>query len=543
MDDANIVSALQEDLQNYKVKIQIRRKESQLHVLITRTDGDDLDYASLYDIVKRRIDQMPIAWADSLIMYGRLSGAKHPEWQRVVDIRPPLPLIELDLDELEEFGELEGFREIDRRAALTSPLEDDEMDILVGNLKPNIPDDFESQKFEESQRFEDEINNIKIEDFNLGDMSLGKLELDNFEFDLDSSFTPDKITPDIVTPDRFTPDTNSQIPSQRSPIDKNAWIEEDFGLDEITTVARPLPLPPTRRSTSKAQPSPTTKTESATEIVTDLATESITDPENKPTRRAGFDLRPMFPAIAISAVAIAVLGICGWLIWNRSVQQQYLTNSQNLDSQNLNPTKITKLDALAETRNQLQTVVSQLEEIPDRPASLYPDAQKQLAVLRPKLEAFDRKVAIEQVANKQLESAKNGTLEAAKLSQNPPHISTIWKSAKDKRQQALKMLEDIPPESILYVEAQNRLKVYRTELVQINKWVEIQQRAESVASNINPDIVNQLKQLKAKVPDKQQFLPQCKIILQPQIPNSEAQKLGFSVTTLTEYLCAYFGDF
>ena len=83
MDDDIIVSALQEDFQNYKVKIQIRRKQSQLHVLLTRAEGDDLDYASLYDIVKRRINQMPISWADSLVVYGRLSGAKHPEWQKV----------------------------------------------------------------------------------------------------------------------------------------------------------------------------------------------------------------------------------------------------------------------------------------------------------------------------------------------------------------------------------------------------------------------------------------------------------------------------
>ena len=42
MDEASIVSALQADLQNYKVKTQIRRKESQLHVLITRSKRDDL---------------------------------------------------------------------------------------------------------------------------------------------------------------------------------------------------------------------------------------------------------------------------------------------------------------------------------------------------------------------------------------------------------------------------------------------------------------------------------------------------------------------
>ena len=520
MDDDIIVSALQEDFQNYKVKIQIRRKQSQLHVLLTRAEGDDLDYASLYDIVKRRINQMPISWADSLVVYGRLSGAKHPEWQKVVDIKPPLPLIELDLDELEDFGEPEGFGEIDRRIPLTPSREDDQIDILIGNLKPNIPDDLESHS--------DEISSLKIEDFNLGDMNLGELELDDFEFDSD-----------IITPHLITPHLNGLAPSQRSPIDQNAWIEEDFGLDEVTTVAKPLPLPlpPTRRSTTKITPVPTTKTEPVSESIS----EPVSEPANKSARRISFDFRSMLPAIAFSTVAIA--GICGWLVWDRSVQQQYLTNSQNLENQDLNPKKITKLDALAETRNQLQTVVSQLDEIPDRPASLYADAQKQLTVLRPKLEAFDRKVTIEQAANKKLESAKNGTLEAAKLSQSPPHKSTIWKSAQDKRQQALKMLEDIPPESVLYADAQNRLKVYRAELIQISRWVEIQQRAESVENNINPDVVNQLKQLKAKVPDKQQFLPQCRVILQPQISNFEAQKVGYPASTLTEYLCAYFGDF
>ncbi|MCA6519695.1 MAG: hypothetical protein IM556_13800, partial [Pseudanabaena sp. M110S1SP2A07QC] len=65
MDEASIVTAIEADLQNYKVKTQIRRKKSQLHVLITRADGDDVDYASLYDIVKRRIDKLPIKGADS----------------------------------------------------------------------------------------------------------------------------------------------------------------------------------------------------------------------------------------------------------------------------------------------------------------------------------------------------------------------------------------------------------------------------------------------------------------------------------------------
>ena len=186
--------------------------------------------------------------------------------------------------------------------------------------------------------------------------------------------------------------------------------------------------------------------------------------------------------------------------------------------------------------------ILQLEDIPDRPASLYTDAQVELTTLRPKLEEFDRKINLEQDANKKLESAKNGTIAAAKLVQNPPHKSTVWKSAQEKRQQAIKLLEEVPTDSLLYADAQKALKIYRSELVQISKWVDIQQRAESVVANVNPTVVTQLKQLKSKAPEKLKFLPQCKVILQPQISNVDGQRVGLPTVALTEYLCAYFWD-
>ena len=524
MDEASIVNALQQALQNYKVKAQIRRKESQLHVLISRAEGDDVDYASLYDIVKRCIDKLPIEGADSLVVYGRLAGAKHPEWQKKADIRPPLPLIELDLDELEEFDDIGGL------SNLSFPLEGtEETEIQVGNLKPNVPDDFNS--FEESIKNDlkidtdatgystgnDEIDNIKIEDFNLGYLDLEGLELD----DLNSA--PFEL--------------NNQASNQRSPIDKNDWTEEKPDLDAtiissndkpIMAIPLPLPpsLPPSKRSAGKtrAMSAPTPQ------ILAKFANEN--------QRSHTLLLR----SIAFGSAVIGILGVCGWLIWDRSVQQNYLENARSIENQNLNAKQITKLSSLTETRNQLQTAISQLEEISDRPASLYAQAQTELTVLRPKLEEFDRKISIEQGANKKLESAKNDTFEAAKLVQNPPHKSTVWKAAQEKRQQALKMLAEIPADSLLYIDAQNRLKVYSPELVQIGKWVEIQQRAESGINNIDPDIVNQIKQLKSKPPQKQQFLSQCKTILQPKLYNAEAQRVGFSVSTLSEYLCAYFWD-
>ena len=511
MDEASIVNALQEDLQNYKVKAQIRRKESQLHVLISRAEGDDVDYASLYNIVKRCIDRLPIEGADSLVVYGRLAGAKHPEWQKKADIRPPLPLIELDLDELEEFND------IGELGNLAFPPDNDETFIQVGNLEPIV--------HKPANSFENSIENkltphsieITNEDFNLGDLDLGKFKLDNIE--------QNDLEQDSLELDTF--ELNNYEPIHRSPVDKNSLIDEDFSSDE-TMVAMPMPLPP-------PPPLPPVK-RSLSKVVADIETNA---PPKKTTYPAQ---KSLLLSGALIVMAIGILGLCGWLVWDRSVQQRYLANARSFDTQNLNPKTITKLESLTETRNQLQTAISELEEIPDRPASLYTDAQTELTALRPKLTEFDRKINTEQVANKKLESAKNGTLDAAKLVQNPPHKSTVWKSAQEQRQQAVKLLEEIPTDSLQYSEAQKYLKAYRTELVQITKRVEIQQRAETSAGNINPTIATQLKQLKAKASEKQQFLPQCKTILQPQISNAEAQRVGFPVVTLTEYLCAYYWD-
>ena len=537
MDEASIVTAIEADLQNYKVKTQIRRKESQLHVLITRADGDDVDYASLYDIVKRRIDKLPIEGADSLVVYGRLSGAKHPEWHKTAEIKPPLPLIELDLEDLEEFG---GISNIEN---LSFHPDSDETEIQPKNLESELPDDLKSFKnsidndlkvaankakaIHETPK--DEINNIQTEDFDLDNLelpsfSLESLQQDTFEL---KSFDTDPFEVDI------------QESKPRSPLaEKNSWSaknedfdfdssvkDEDFNFESPTVAAMPMPLPPppTVRRTKK-------KSVANIEI------------DNEPIKTAYPKDKSKLLSVAFAVVAIAIVGICGWLVWDRSNQQQYLANARNFSNQDINPKKITKLETLTGTRNRLQAIVSQLEEISDRPASLYADAQAELATLRPKLAEFDRKINIEQSANKNLESSKNATIEAAKSTQNAPHKSTVWKSAQEKRQKALKQLEDVTTDSVLYGDAQQRIKAYRAELDQITKWVEIQQRAETAVSTINPATVNQLKQLKSKAPEKQQFLPKCQAILQPQISNAESQRTGFPIPTLTSYLCAYFWD-
>jgi hypothetical protein len=569
MDEASIVNALQADLQDYKIKPQIRRKESQLHVLITRPEGDDLDYATLYDIVKNRIDKLAIEGADNLVMYGRLAGAKQPEWQKSTRLKPPLPLIELDLDELDDFGDIGAIGSF-----MNDAIEDD-IEIQVGNLlsdsaatvSPNNSDELE--KFEQGLEGDFKLSsqrggNNKSSDFELEDLNLEDLDLSVFNAD---KLPLKDLDLDPIELDSFSSEqSNNSMVDNKTPVNSNDWgDEDDFDLAQATTLAArllplPPPLPPTKRLGRQNDISKTDLPQSdrpqndlpksdlpKSNVLGNALSDVIGDvnqtPESAPKTTAKPINKSLLLSVALIVSAIAVLGTCGWLLWERSVQEKYLIGARNLENQNLDPKKILKLDLLAETRNQLQTAVSQLESIPNRPASLYGEAQTELQGLHPKLGEFDRKIAIEQAANKNLESAKTITSESIKLVQKAPHKSAIWKSAQEKRQQGVKMLEAIPPDSMLYADAQTRLKSYRAGLLQITKVAELQQSAESMASEIvSPAIVSQLKQLKPKSPDKQKFLTQCKPMIQTEISDAEARKIGLQIPVLTEYLCGYYWD-
>ena len=404
-----------------------------------------------------------------------------------------------------------------------------------GNLEFALPDDLKSFKNSidndlkiaatqaKSEANKATITNIKIGNSQPEDFDLDNLELQSFELDSrqQNTFELESFDPDPYKVDSPNSDQRSSLGKKKSRTDTDA----DFSFDSPTVIAKPMPLPPStaRRNTRKN--------------VSNVKTETMRMKPAYPWNNKSLIFSGIF-----AVAAIAIIGICGWLVWNRSNQEQYIANARNFSNQDFNLKKITKLETLTEKRNRLQTIILELEEITDRPVSLYTDAQSELTTLRPKLAEFDRKINVEQAANKNIEASKNATIEAAKLTQNPPHKSAVWKSAQEKRQQALKLLEGVPADSMLYANAQEKLKAYRTELVQISKWVEIQQMAESAASNVNPATLNQIKQLKSKSSEKQAFLAQCQTILQPKISNAESERIGLPIATLTSYLCAYYWD-
>ncbi len=82
MDEAEIAKALQRDLDFHRVKTQVRRRQNQLHILLTRSESSSVNYASLFKIVQECLQHLKIPATDSFVLYGRVSGVKQPEWQR-----------------------------------------------------------------------------------------------------------------------------------------------------------------------------------------------------------------------------------------------------------------------------------------------------------------------------------------------------------------------------------------------------------------------------------------------------------------------------
>ncbi|MGQ9865078.1 MAG: hypothetical protein ACUVSQ_02145 [Pseudanabaenaceae cyanobacterium] len=82
MDEAEIAKALQRDLDFHRVKTQVRRRQNQLHILLTRAESSSVNYASLFKIVQECLQQLKVPATDSFVLYGRVSGVKQPEWQR-----------------------------------------------------------------------------------------------------------------------------------------------------------------------------------------------------------------------------------------------------------------------------------------------------------------------------------------------------------------------------------------------------------------------------------------------------------------------------
>ncbi|MGB7444796.1 MAG: hypothetical protein WA919_27325 [Coleofasciculaceae cyanobacterium] len=126
--------------------------------------------------------------------------------------------------------------------------------------------------------------------------------------------------------------------------------------------------------------------------------------------------------------------------------------------------------------NLWQQAINQLKQIPSEDPS-YLEAQKLYAAYQSKLETVlaKRETVVSPRTANLIGAAQQFAWKAANAAQNPPHSAPKWQQIGGLWQQALKPIEQIPPEDPGYLEAQKLLATYQNNLGQI----QLRQQAEA----------------------------------------------------------------
>jgi hypothetical protein len=581
MDEAEITQALQADLNFFKVKVQAKHRDDQLHVLISRSQTNDVDYTVLFDAVQNTLSQHKLP-VETFTVYGRLFGSKHPEWQRqgelaqvtdagiaVDSITPANAPSDLDLSpvliptaadalkELEDFtSDAENLPDV-----YTTPIANDiENSEQLWSVEANASD-FEIPDLDiESATSDFEITDADIEtatsdlqttndmwgvgtttttsgadesdelwDVKAGTGSTVEIS-DAMDAELERS-----LGDALEMPDLSSDDTAASISSEVSNLGElelagyqTSSMSDEFEMPEYNATPDLSVSDDFGMSANNGQ-----------ESSMDAATDSFTS-DAEPTARSGG--KKAVGAIALAGL-LAAAGVGGWFMFDKSTQDQKLAEAQAISAKTFDPNQLGKVEALQDAHAQLKKAVMLLEEIPNRPGAPYEQAQAQLKALQPKLQEIEAKLNVEKPAIDKLEAAKKLAMDASIIVQNPPHKANVWQNAQTKWQESLKLLESIPSNSLAAAEVQQKLELYRSNYATITGQLLKQKQIDFAASlwpqALGPDLQAAIQQLKARGLAQPQFVSSCTEIVAPRLNVAELKQQGFQPEQFLKVFCEY----
>jgi hypothetical protein len=591
MDEAEITQALQADLNFFKVKVQVKHRDEQLHILISRSQTNDVDYTVLFDSIHHALIEKKLP-VEVFTVYGRLFGSKHPEWQRQGELPKSAITEELAIDRELEFAlqndNLEEYVDIEApelASQLTSNLTESEIPDLnlddrsiaasdaasefempeldaetvtasetasdfelpdddLWSVDVNPASDFEMPELDDAEAATTPDFELPDDDWGVGAAPAASFDMPELEaeaatasdfnlpdddlWNVDTNTPSDVEMPDLMNeelerslgddlemPDLGNDDTSASVSSDRDNFDLPEYdtpdlsMSEDFGMPEYNS----------------QEPS----------VTPDIADEA----DEEPVARAGG--KKYVGAIALAGL-LAVAG-GGWFIFDKSAQEQKLAEAQAVAAKTLDPNQLGKVEALQDAQAQLKKAVTLLAEIPNRPGSPYEQAQAKLKELQPKLQAIDAKINLERPAIDKLESAKKLAMEASIIVQNPPHKAEVWQTAQGKWQEALKLLEGIPQDSLAAAEVKQKLELYRGNFTTIAAQAQKQKQIDFAASlwpkDVGPDLQTAIQQLKAQGLAQPQFINNCVEIVRPRLNVAELKQQGFQPDAFSKNFCEY----
>lgn len=544
MDEAELTQSLQADLNFFKVKVQVKHREDQLHILVSRSQKNDVDYTVVFDTVQNSLVQKHLP-VEAFTVYGRIFGAKQPEWQCNGELPRLTDAADFDLDRsLEQeldFAELTDVLAADGTIDLPefeSPVMSAPTEIQVPDLTPDLTID--EQSFAANIEMPEDLDRVEAAiapDFEMPDFGTELADIS-----LDADLEMPEISSDDLSDSMRADMSDFEIPDDFALPEYSASNidDDDFALPVSSASSESADTPeysaPDDFGMSAEYSNPDLSTSEGLESST---LESSTTENAAPDRGNG---KKYLGAIALLG-AVAVAG-GGWFMFDRSAQEQKLAEAQVAASKaKFDPQQLGKLDALQDAQAQLKKAVTLLEEIPNRPGSSYEQAQAQLQALRPKLQAVEAKLNVEKPAIDKLENAKKLAKEASIIVQNPPHKSDVWQTAQSKWQESLKLLEGIPPNSLASAEAQQKLELYRSNYTTITAQLQKQKQIDFAATlwpnGVTPDLQAALKQLKTSGLAQPKFIDKCITTIRPRLNGDELQQKGFQADTFSKVFCEY----
>ncbi|MBS3030823.1 MAG: hypothetical protein HCA25_27540 [Dolichospermum sp. DET50] len=164
-------------------------------------------------------------------------------------------------------------------------------------------------------------------------------------------------------------------------------------------------------------------------------------------------------AITASILILITPGV--WFGWKRFSQEQLRWNVETLMSTISDVKQAQDINEIRLMRDKIKQAIVSLERIPNSFASAYPAAQQDISKFRVQLDTVEKRLQIEEDAATKFESTKQLAIEASILVQNPPLPAAVWNEASTKWQEAISILESIPEDSFVAVEAKTKLEQYR----------------------------------------------------------------------------------
>ncbi|WP_298915170.1 hypothetical protein [uncultured Nostoc sp.] len=126
------------------------------------------------------------------------------------------------------------------------------------------------------------------------------------------------------------------------------------------------------------------------------------------------------------------------------------------------------LQVWQQAQNKWRQAINLLDSISNE-TSVYDQAKNKLAYYRINYKFISQRVLIEKKALANLESAQKLAIEANLFGQNSSHSLLIRQQAQDKWQQAINLLEAIPENTSVSIQAKETLTIYKTNYVAISQ--------------------------------------------------------------------------